>query len=238
MERNFFKKEKNKQKCPRCGEKSLIIQKKCENCGLIFDRLKYASNKEAIKCMLRGEREKIIKTTSLPQDRNKWVAGALCAFLGFAGAHNFYLGRYAKAFFSFGVILLTAIFILLLEPDVQAWLYSTWMVVPCALVFFFWFYDLILILINKYKIPIALKMPSNNINQVDGIIKENKLIKENKSIKENNKKSKRNSKSEINLISDSKLEDNLNVENNINKIKDTKTTDNINLIDNKNKNNE
>ena len=153
---NIFKREKKWQKCPRCKEKAFAVEKKCDNCGLIFERLNDASNKEAKKCLFRGEREKVVKMYGFPADSNRWICATLCAFLGWAGAHSFYVGRYLKALFSLCVSLLTCILILLLEPSVQAYIYKTWMLLPSALCFYFWFYDLALILLNKYRVPVAI----------------------------------------------------------------------------------
>lgn len=155
------KMEKNKltKKCPRCNEKTFINAKKCDNCGLIFSRLEYLSSKEAKKAILKGEKEKIIKTTEFPRDLQRWKAILLCALGGSLGLHNIYVGRYIKGFFSMIFTILTAILIVVLNGNVFASLYESVFVIPGALVFIFWFYDLFLLLIKKYKVPAALDMP-------------------------------------------------------------------------------
>ena len=152
------------KKCPRCGEKNYIANKKCENCRLIFSRLEYASSKEAKKAILKGEKEKIIKTVDFPSDLSRGKAIILCALGGLIGLHNIYVGRYFKGFFSMVFTILTAILILVLEGNVLAHLYEVYLFIPGALVFFFWFYDLTLLLIKKYKVPIALDMPLGREN--------------------------------------------------------------------------
>ncbi|MDD4815600.1 MAG: hypothetical protein PHQ62_00470 [Clostridia bacterium] len=165
FEKSVLSKEKNLEKtkltkkCPRCNEKTYINAKKCDNCGLIFSRLEYLSNKEAKTAMLKGEKEKIIYTSDFPRDLQRWKAIVLCALGGALGLHNIYVGRYIKGIFSLIFTVLTAIFILVLEGNVLASLYEIYLFIPGALVFIFWFYDLFLLLLNKYKVPVALDMP-------------------------------------------------------------------------------
>lgn len=149
------------KKCPRCKQKTYANMPQCPNCKLIFARLKYASNQEAKRAIVNNEKEKVILTNQFPSDLKRWLAGVLCACCGFLGLHNFYVGRYYKAAFSFLFSLLFMVLLLVLEPTVQTYLFKTWLLIPAALVFYFWFYDLILIAINKYKVPIALKLPEN-----------------------------------------------------------------------------
>lgn len=152
-------KEKLIKKCPRCNEKTYANVTKCENCNLIFARLKFASNQEAKKAILNRQKEKVIYTSQFPTDLNRWITAFLCGFFGYLGLHNIYVGRYVKGGFSFVFSLLTMILLLVLEPTFQSFLYQTWLWIPSALVFYFWFYDLFLIAIKKYKVPIAIKMP-------------------------------------------------------------------------------
>ncbi|MDD2445288.1 MAG: TM2 domain-containing protein [Clostridia bacterium] len=154
--------EKLIKKCPRCKQKTYANMIKCPNCKLVFERLKYASNQEAKRAIVNKENEKVLLTNQFPSDLKRWLAGILCAFGGYLGLHNFYVGRYYKAAFSFLFSLLFMVLLLVLEPSFQAYLFKTWLLIPAALVFYFWFYDLILIAFNKYKVPIALKLPENN----------------------------------------------------------------------------
>lgn len=154
-----MEKSKLTKKCPRCGEKTHIFAKKCDNCGLIFSRLEFLSNKEAKRAMLKGEKEKIIYTDDFPRDLQRWKAVILCGLGGSLGLHNLYVGRYIKGIFSLVFTILTAILILILNGDVLANLYETFLFIPGAIVFIFWFYDFFLLLMKKYKVPVALDMP-------------------------------------------------------------------------------
>jgi len=164
---------KSYKKCPRCNQKVYFNDIKCDECGLIFSRLNFASNFEAKKAIVNREGEKVIKTTQFPSDLKRWLAGLLCAFGGFLGLHNFYVGRYFKGAFSFIVSSISIILIFILEStsvlfQMPLWLFSA------AAVFALWFYDLFLIAINKYKVPIALLMPEKKVKEMIDVEKKNK----------------------------------------------------------------
>lgn len=175
--------EKTKQKCPRCGDVSSVYEKKCMNCGLVFDKLKYVSNKEAKRCIIRGERHKIIRMQTFPKDCNRWVTILLCVLFGYAGAHNIHVGKYLKGFFSLGICLITAIILLLAAPEVQTRLSQTILLIPSAIVFAFWMWDVVCLAFGKFKVPVALDF---NLNS--NIAKNKKSRKEKK--KENNNRKK------------------------------------------------
>lgn len=145
--------------CPRCGEKNFKNAKVCINCRLIFARLEYASNQKAKEAIIKGEKEKIIKTTILPKDLCKWKLLLMCAFGGLLGIHNLKIGRYFKGFFSLFFTTLTIILLTVLNGNIISDIYHSILFLPAGIVFFFWFYDLFLIVIGKYKVPIALDIP-------------------------------------------------------------------------------
>ncbi len=194
-------------KCPRCGEENFKTQKKCSDCGLIFDRLNYVSNRAGKIAVVRREKENILRVTKWPKDAKKSKALLLCGFLGLVGAHNFYLGRYVKGFFSLIVTLVACVCIMLENVIDYASFYESFFFLPTGIMFLMWWVDFILIASNKYKIPVALdyEYPEEN--------------KKEKNKKENIKKVKNNSKNslekEINLEKNQKnSEINLNNKNN------------------------
>ena len=70
--------------CKHCGEKILKEAVICVHCGLQVEELK--------------QTEKIIINNSrvhphIHGEKNKWVAFALCLFLGIVGGHKFYEGK-------------------------------------------------------------------------------------------------------------------------------------------------
>ena len=81
----------------------------------------------------------------MPKDINRWKLLLICLFGGLVGAHNIYIGRYIKGFFSMFFILLTAILVLLVPSAALANAFNAFM---------------LMIGLGKYKIPVALDMPS------------------------------------------------------------------------------
>ena len=147
------------KKCPRCGEKCYNIEKVCDNCKLVFARLEYASNKKAKEAIKKGAKEQVITTNVLPKDVNKWKLLLICGFGGLFGAHNFYVGRYFKAIFSCFFMFLTFVLIAFFNNELVTMLFTNYLFLPAGLVFYFWFYDMLMIGISKYKVPIALDIP-------------------------------------------------------------------------------
>ena len=210
-------------KCPRCGEENFKTQKKCSDCGLIFDRLNYVSNRAGKIAVVRREKENILRVTKWPKDAKKSKALLLCGFLGLVGAHNFYLGRYVKGFFSLIVTLVACVCIMLENVIDYASFYESFFFLPTGIMFLMWWVDFILIASNKYKIPVALdyeypeenkkeknKNKKENINKVKNNSK-NSLEKEN-NLEKNQKNSEINLNNEIN--NDEKLDENnvINIE--------------------------
>ena len=208
-------------KCPRCGEENFKTQKKCSDCGLVFDRLNYVSNRARKIAVVRREKENILRVTKWPKDAKKSKALPLCGFLGLVGAHNFYLGRYVKGFFSLIVTLVACVCIMLENVIDYASFYESFFFLPTGIMFLMWWVDFILIASNKYKIPVALDY---------------EYPEENK--KENIKKAKNNSKNslekEINLEKNQKNSE-INLNNEINNNEKLNENNVINIEEFKNK---
>lgn len=147
------------KKCPRCKEKCISSAKKCPECGLVFERLNYTSNKSAKKLILKGNFKDTIKTSDWPLDVKKSTALLLCGFLGFTGAHNFYVGRFFKAFVSFFGFALSLIMVILTDQIygtlIWNYLYLA-AIIPGTCVLLFWVSDFFSIVFEKYKIPVAI----------------------------------------------------------------------------------
>lgn len=152
-------KQKLYKKCPRCGEKTFVTDKVCDNCKLVFARMENASNKEAKRAIKAGKKNYVLKTNQLPKDLSKWKLFFICLGGGLVGAHNIYIGRYLKGFFSLFFVLLTAILVMVLPGNVLSNVYNMYLFLPGAFVMYFWFYDMLMIGINKYKVPVALEIP-------------------------------------------------------------------------------
>ena len=144
------------KKCPRCGEKNLASQKKCAYCGLVFERLNYCSNKSARKEVIKFRKRNYIMTKEWPADASKKVALLLCGFLGFCGAHNFYLGRFYKGLtVLFGLV---SAIVLLFIPYKSLAYNIIWYIslIPAACVLIFWILDFVKIFLERYKIPVSI----------------------------------------------------------------------------------
>lgn len=144
--------------CPRCGLKVYEDAPKCPDCGLIFSRLDIATNKDAKKLMKKGERDFILKSTRLPSDVSFIKLLLLSIFLGPLGAHCFYVGRYVRG--SIILVDMIAIFLLvvfntpLMAIDDGA-LLGTFSTI-CGIVMLMWPWDVVMIILKKFKVPIAI----------------------------------------------------------------------------------
>lgn len=201
------------KKCPRCKTKCLIHSKKCQDCGLIFERLNYTSNKVAKKNLLKGRKNEVVMTNDWPLDAKKSTALLLSGFLGFTGAHNFYLGRFFRASFVFLGLLLALAMVFLSEYGLyETRLYETVRIValvPGSSVLFLWFADFISIFLEKYKIPVSID------EKLYTIVESEKTSKSNNSkTQKNNSKNEENNSKDKNVNLDNK-KDNLSDEKNI-----------------------
>lgn len=164
-----FKKNSPFKKCPRCKTKSFVNVSKCPDCGLIFERLNYVSNKSAKKNLLKGKRNEVIMVTDWPADAKKSTALLLCGFLGFTGAHNFYLGKFFKAsFVLLGLILATVLVFLSDYGFYGSTIYSVIRyiaILPGSSVLILWFSDFISIFLERYKIPVSIDKNLYNIKE-------------------------------------------------------------------------
>ena len=152
--------------CPRCGEKLLLHQKKCDECGLLFSRLEQATNAEAKKQFFAKEKS-IIMVKQLPKDVNKWKLLALNFFLGVFGGHCFYVGRYYRASYMLFFGLLSLVYVSFFNPP--DWflnlMSSPFVVIPVAILAFMWMTDFVLIIFDRFKVPVAIKRGDNEWKQ-------------------------------------------------------------------------
>ncbi|MGI5841741.1 MAG: TM2 domain-containing protein [Christensenellales bacterium] len=152
---------KDKLKCPRCETVCLQGQKKCDECGLVFARLSEANNTEAKKQFFSKDKS-IVMVKDLPKDVNKIKLAFLAGLLGPFGAHNFYVGRYYKAIFSAFFSGIVALYIIIStfissSPAVVAFFSNPLIVVPTGILTYLWLSDFVMILFDRYKVPVALR---------------------------------------------------------------------------------
>lgn len=144
--------------CPRCGLKSLEGVDCCPDCGLVFSRLALATNKDAKNKIKRRDRDFIIKTSKLPSDVSFLKLLLLCIFLGPAGAHCYYVGRYWRGgllSLTFACIVMFVVFnapLVQINNGVLLGALST----ICGIIELLWIWDLITIIFKKFKVPVAI----------------------------------------------------------------------------------
>jgi len=153
------------KKCPRCGEKALLAVSRCNECGLVFSRMARASNLEAQTCIKNKEYDKVLYTSQLPLDVTKWKLLLFCLFGGMIGLHSFYVGRKKRGIYS-AVVFAMMMIIIIFQLDIIWPAYDVFMSffgIFGGVMGIMWFYDLVLISINKFKVPVALKPEKGNV---------------------------------------------------------------------------
>lgn len=151
------KRVKTRKTCPRCKSVCDINATKCPDCNLNFDKLEYASNKLAKRNFWAKKQDEIIKMPKYPKDVSKPKTILLCIFLGFFGAHNFYLGRYYKAFIQLIVGIIA--FTLVAVASATSALYNTLVNIAAPFVGVFaiwWLLDIVAVSFGYYQIPISI----------------------------------------------------------------------------------
>ncbi len=146
--------------CPRCGLKTIESTEVCEDCGLRFERLALATNKDAKRKKLRGDRSFIIKTKTLPSDVSFIRLLLYTIFLGIFGGHCYYTGRYLKgAMFTINMLLLI-IFTVFNSYFISLWNgYFFEIVMPfCGAILCVWIYDIIAVATKRFKVPVAIDL--------------------------------------------------------------------------------
>lgn len=155
------------KRCPRCGLKVLETADECPDCGLIFSRLEVATNKEAKAKKLRHDRDFIINTNKLPSDVKFWKLLLLAIFLGPFGAHNFYVGKYLRGsvlLTDFVLIIMCVVFNDSLAAVSEGKLLAA-IATVLGIVMLLWFVDLFMIITKKFKVPVAIDIEGEIIQQ-------------------------------------------------------------------------
>jgi len=146
--------------CPRCKEKMPIEIVVCPNCQLNFQKFESATNAEAKVAIKQGENNKVLMRNSRPNDVSFVKLFLITIFLGFTGAHYYYVGRYKMgAFFSifFAVGIINGILTALLDATPKGDLFQifTLLVLVWGFVLMLWIIDIAKVCLNKFKIPVS-----------------------------------------------------------------------------------
>ena len=153
---NLFK----NKRCPRCHQKVPTEIVVCPSCQLNFQKFDSATNEEAKEALRMGENDRVLMRQGRPSDVNFLPLLLITIFLGFTGAHYFYVGRYKMgAFFSifFAVGIVNAILTSLLDATPKGDLYQifTLLVLVWGAVLALWIIDIAKVCLNKFKIPVS-----------------------------------------------------------------------------------
>lgn len=153
--------------CPRCGLKCIEGTESCPDCGLVFSRLDLATNKDAKRKILRGDRDFIVKTNRLPSDVSFLKLLLLCIFLGPAGGHCYYTGRYLRGGLLTGAFLSIIMFVIF-----NSWLFEIdggellgTLSTVCGLIELIWIWDLIMVVLKRYKVPVAIDLEGSEVKK-------------------------------------------------------------------------
>ena len=139
------------KKCPRCGNKCLLAQEKCEECDLVFSRLQYASNKAARKKIRKFDTDFVIQTTQLPPDIKWWKLLLISLFTGIMGGHYYYVGKYVKGG------LMSAVFVyLIFLAFFNPYFTNGYYYIPVGIAAFSWIVSLVYVSVKKFKVPVII----------------------------------------------------------------------------------
>lgn len=149
------RKKKPFKHCPRCDKKMLVTATKCDECGLIFSRLDYATNKAAKEKLKRGDRDYILQVTTIPKDVSYLKLLLYTLFLGLMGGHYYYVGKYVKG--ALMTLMFTyAIFCVIFNAQIVE--YLTILYIPLGVGVLAWMVSCMYVICKKFKIPVSIEM--------------------------------------------------------------------------------
>ena len=133
----------------------------CPTCQLNYDKFNNATNSEAKVAIHMDERESVLYRRGCPSDVSKVKLLLLTIFLGFTGAHHYYVGRTGKGifysiFFVIGVVNAILTTVLQSTPHGELWEIFTLLVLIWGVVIMMWLIDIADVILNRYKIPVSL----------------------------------------------------------------------------------
>ena len=166
--------------CPRCGLKTVASAESCNECGLVFSRLDIATNKDAKRKIKRHDRDFIIKTSKLPSDVSRIKLLLLTIFTGLFGGHCFYVGRYWRGGLLLGNFVALIMYVVfnadLIVIDGGKLLAA--LTTISGLIMLVWLFDIIWVVLKKFKVPVAIDLESENSDNVYETTKEDASVEE------------------------------------------------------------
>ena len=153
--------------CPRCGLRCYEGIETCPDCGLVFSRLEIATNKDAKQKMRRHDHDFIIMTSKLPSDVSRTKLILYTIFFGVFGGHCFYVGRYwrgATFLTTFIAMFLMVVFNSSLAAIGNGALLGVLSTI-LGFIMLMWPWDIFMVVLKKFKVPIAIDLESNGQNK-------------------------------------------------------------------------
>ena len=150
----------NNKRCPRCKKKAPVEIVICPSCQLNYHKFNGATNAEAKAAMRAGEKEKVLMRQGCPSDVSRIKLFILTLFLGFTGAHYYYVGRNKMGLF-FSIFcfigLINGIITALLDTEPSGDLYQifTLLTLVWGIVAIIWIVDIAKVACNRFKIPVG-----------------------------------------------------------------------------------
>lgn len=141
--------------CPRCDKKMLITATKCDECGLIFSRLDYATNKAAKDKLKKGDRDYILLVSTLPKDVSYLKLLLYTLFLGLVGGHYYYVGKYVKGALM-TLMFAYAIFCVIFNSYLVD--YMSLLYIPMGVGVLSWIVSCVYVLSKRFKVPVSIEM--------------------------------------------------------------------------------
>ena len=179
------KRPKMFKRCPRCQNKCLASQERCEECDLLFSRLEKASNRAAKKKLAHFDRDYVIYTNQYPKDISWIKLLLLTIFTGLVGGHYYYTGKFIKGgLMSAGFVYL--IFATVFNAQIVATATEiSYYYAPIGVYAFAWIVSLVYVIFKKYKVPVYLDETAEETKNDKGevIVLEKELKKTKKSQK-------------------------------------------------------
>ena len=132
----------------------------CADCGLKFDRLALATNGDAKRKKLRGDRSFIVSVKALPTDVTYWKLLLMSIFLGAVGGHCYYVGRYLKGAMYTVNFLALLFFVIFNNFFLALWngMFFDIVMPICGFISLFWILDIFAIAFKRFRIPVAIDL--------------------------------------------------------------------------------
>ena len=203
--------EKKFKRCPRCDKKNNIYADRCEECGLVFDRLSKVTNRAAKKAISKKEYNKIINYNVLPVDINKWKLFFIALFFGWFGALFVKVGKYKTFVYMLVSLLLIMLVVTSVIPlswfDHQYLFLFAWgCVLPASIGTIIWVVTTFQILFGKFKVPVAIDetlvkqdLDYNTVKEILNEVKQDRKKQHNDN-KENPKSKKKMKAEKIRVV--------------------------------------